>query len=81
MDATLNAEVSINDYLKEQPDAQIKIVAFDPDVEQVGMIMLHEDKALSLQEAVNAALAELREEGKLAEISEKYFGMDITENN
>lgn len=80
VDATLNAEVSINDYMKEQPDAQIKIVAFDPEVEQVGMIMPHDEKALTLQEAVNAALAELREEGKLTEISEKYFGMDITEN-
>ena len=34
---------------------------------------------LLLQEAINQALGELREEGKLKEISEKYFGMDITE--
>lgn len=81
VDATLNAEVSINDYMKEQPDAEIKIVAFDPEVEQVGMIMPHTDEAKSLQEAINKALGELREEGKLKEISEKYFGMDITENN
>jgi cystine transport system substrate-binding protein len=33
----------------------------------------------TLRDAVNDALKELREEGKLAEISEKYFGMDITE--
>ena len=39
IDATLNAEVSINDYLKEQPDANIRIVAYDEDVECVGMIM------------------------------------------
>lgn len=81
VDATLNAEVSINDYMKEKPDADIKIVAFDEDVEQVGMIMPYGDDSASLQEAINNALKELREEGKLAEISEKYFGMDITENN
>lgn len=81
VDATLNAEVSINDYMKEQPNANIKVVAFDKEVEQVGMIMKHDDSAKSLRDAVNAALAELREEGKLAEISIKYFGMDITSNN
>jgi cystine transport system substrate-binding protein len=79
VDATLNAEVSINDYLKEQPDAEIKIVAYDPDVEKVGMIMPYGENSDTLRDAVNDALKELREEGKLAEISEKYFGMDITE--
>ncbi len=81
VDATLNAEVSINDYMTEQPDADIKIVAYDPDVEKVGMIMPYGPGSDSLREAVNAALAELREEGKLTEISEKYFGMDITSEN
>ena len=80
VDATLNAEVSINDYMREQPDADIKIVAFDEDVEQVGMIMPYGDASASLCDAINQALAELREEGKLAEISTKYFGMDITTN-
>lgn len=78
VDATLNAEVSINDYMKEKPDADIKIVAFDSDVEQVGMIMPFGEKSASLRNAVNQALSELRTEGKLAEISVKYFGMDIT---
>ncbi len=78
VDATLNAEVSINDYMKVQPDADIKIVDYDPDVEKVGMIMAYGDNTLSLQKAINEALAELRDEGTLTEISVKYFGMDIT---
>ena len=78
VDATLNAEVSINDFMKEKPDADIKIVAVDSDVEKVGMIMPYGEASASLQEAINQALSELREEGKLSEISEKYFGMDIT---
>lgn len=78
VDATLNAEVSINDYMKVQPDADIKIVDFDPDVEKVGMIMPYGENSVSLQKAINEALAELREDGTLAEISIKYFGMDIT---
>ena len=80
VDATLNAEVSINDYMKEQPDAKIKIAAYDPEVEQVGMIMPYGDSSESLRAAINDALKELREDGTLAAISNKYFGMDITEN-
>lgn len=78
VDATLNAEVSINDYMKEQPDADIKVVAYDSEVEKVGMIMPHGESSATLRDAVNKALKELREEGTLAEISNKYFGMDIT---
>lgn len=80
VDATLNAEVSINDYMREQPDADIKIVAYDPDVEQVGMIMPYGASSDSLRDAINRALAELRADGTLTEISNKYFGMDITTN-
>lgn len=81
VDATLNAEVSINDYMAKKPDANIKIVAFDPDVEQVGMIMPYGEKSASLRDAVNEALAALRADGTLSAISTKYFGMDITSNN
>ena len=80
VDATLNAEVSINDYMREQPDADIKIVAYDPDVEQVGMIMPYGASSDSLRDAINQALADLRADGTLTEISNKYFGMDITTN-
>ena len=80
VDATLNAEVSINDYMREQPDADIKIVDYDPDVEQVGMIMPYGAPSDSLRDAINQALEELRADGTLTEISNKYFGMDITTN-
>lgn len=78
VDATLNAEVSINDYMVAQPNTDIKIVAFDTDVEKVGMIMPYGETSSALQAAVNEALAELRADGTLATISNKYFGMDIT---
>ena len=78
VDATLNAEVSINDYMTAQPDANIKIVAYDSKVEKVGMIMPFGEESASLQAAINQALAELRAEGVLTKISVKYFGMDIT---
>ena len=36
------------------------------------------EKTASLLEAVNKALAELEAEGKLTELSNKYFGTDIS---
>ena len=77
-DATLNAEVSFNDYLKAHPDAPLKVAAVDPDVERCAMIFPKGEESYALRDAVNEALKELSKEGKLAEISNKYFGMDIT---
>lgn len=78
VDATLNAEVSFNDYLKAHPDAPLKVAAVDPDVEKCAMIMPKGENSYALRDAVNEALKELEKEGKLAEISIKYFGLDIT---
>ena len=44
------------------------------------MIMPYGDSSESLRAAINDALKELREDGTLSAISNKYFGMDITEN-
>ena len=79
-DATLNAEVSVYDYLKEQPDAEIKIVDLTEDASEVSIPLRKGDESADLREAINNALKELREEGTLAEISNKYFGADITAN-
>ncbi|MBP5599933.1 MAG: transporter substrate-binding domain-containing protein [Lachnospiraceae bacterium] len=77
-DATLNAEVSFNDYLKAHPDAPLKVAYVDPDAEKCAMIMPKGENSYALRDAVNEALKELAKEGKLAEISIKYFGLDIT---
>lgn len=77
-DATLNAEVSIYDYLNQQPDAAIKIVDYLPEVEQVCIIMPKGDGSAALQAAIDKALEELRSDGTLSALSNKYFGCDIT---
>ena len=80
-DATLNAEVSFYDYLKEHPDAPIKIVALTDEASEVSIPMRKSqagDDTASLRAAIDKAIKELAEEGKLAELSEKYFGSDIT---
>ncbi len=77
IDATINAEVSILDYLAVHPEAPIKIVAYlDPD--KVCYPVALNDNTVTLMEEINACLQEMRANGKLAELSIKYFNGDIT---
>lgn len=78
VDATLNAEVSIYDYLSEKPDADIKIVALTDDASQVSIPLVKGENNDSFREAINKAIEELAADGTLAELSNKYFGSDIT---
>lgn len=78
VDATLNAEDSFYDYLKEHPDAPIKIVALTSDSSKVSIPLVKGESNAALIAEVNKALAELSEDGTLAEISNKYFGKDIS---
>ena len=76
VDATLNAQVSIADYLREHPDAKIKtvqVLAGDPVAYPVA-----KEGTESLVNAINEILEAARQDGRLAEISIKYFGVDTT---
>lgn len=75
-DATVNDNVTFYDFLAQKPDANAKIVATSNDTTESAILIRQEDA--DLQEAINAALAKLEAEGKLTEISIKYFGSDIT---
>lgn len=77
VDATINAQVSIEDYLREHPDANIKVVQV-LDGDPVAYPVQKTDDAASLIAAVNDVLEELRQSGKLSDISVKYFGLDLT---
>ena len=78
IDATLNAEVSYYDYMKAHPDANIKIACLAPDVTETA-IPVPKGEA-TLVAAINDALAQLSADGTLSELSEKYFGTDISHN-
>lgn len=78
VDATLNAEVSFYDYMDVHPDAPLKVVALTEEASLVCIPCRKGDETASLREAINKAIAELRDEGKLTEVSMKYFGKDIT---
>lgn len=81
IDATLNADVSFYDYLNVHPDADFKIVAQTEDASHVAIPLRKGEETASLLEAINAAIDELRAEGTLTELSEKYFGQDISSEN
>ena len=66
------------DYLKEQPDAPIKIVASTEKANHVCIPIRKGKNTASFRAKVNEALAEMREDGTLTKLSEKYFGSDIT---
>ena len=66
-------------YLKEHPDANIKIAALTNDASQVAFPVRKGDETATLREALNQAINELREDGTIAEISEKYFGTDLSQ--
>lgn len=75
-DATLNVETAFQDYLNSHPDAPVKVVAKTENASSslVPVKKGNED----LLEAINNALDEMKASGELAEISVKYFGMDVT---
>ena len=80
IDATLNAEVTFYDYTKEHPDANVKIAVLTQDANEVAIPLRKGEESAALREAINAAIDELRASGQLKELSEKYFGTDISTN-
>ena len=81
IDATLNADVSFYDYLNVHPDADFKIVAQTEEASHVAIPLRKGDETSSLMEAINNAIDELRADGTLTELSERYFGQDISKEN
>lgn len=79
VDATLNAETAFAAYMKEHPDAPVKIVA-ETDSTTSSLVPIPKGNERFLA-AVNDALDSMRESGKLAELSEQYFGTDVTQND
>ena len=79
IDATVNDELTFLDYVKTNPDraAGIKIAATTDDVSRSALVTTKGSD--DLVEAIDEALAELKADGTLAEISDRYFGQDDSE--
>ncbi len=76
VDATINDELTFLDYEKTDGPTGLKIAAETDDPASSAFAFTKDKQALV--DAIDSALAELRDEGVLAQISEKYFGADVT---
>jgi cystine transport system substrate-binding protein len=76
VDAIVNDKLTYLDYAKTNPDAGLKIAAETTDKSESAFVF--RKGSTELTSAVDKALDELRADGTLAKISEKYFGTDVT---
>ena len=77
VDATINDELTYLDFVNTNGQSGIEVAATTED-SSLSALAFTKDKA-DLVAAVDAALEELRSEGVLAELGEKYFGADVSE--
>ncbi|MER2137291.1 MAG: amino acid ABC transporter substrate-binding protein [Arthrobacter sp.] len=77
VDATVNDRLTFLDYILQRPDAPIQVAAETDDPALMAFAFAKGNT--ELRNAVNQALKELREDGTLAEISNKYFGEDVSQ--
>lgn len=75
-DATINDNLTFYDFVKQKPDADIKIAALSDESSQNAILIRKGNE--TLVKAIDGALAELSADGTLKQISEKYFGVDVS---
>lgn len=79
IDATLNDKLTYLDYVTSKPSAASKLkVAAETDDPSTNAFVVTKGST-SLIDAINDALDELRADGTIAAISEKYFGEDVSQ--
>lgn len=77
VDATINDELTYLDYQKTSNNAGIKIAVTTDETSESAVAV--RKGSTDLVDAIDTALGELRADGTLTEISEKYFGSDVSE--
>ena len=75
-DATVNDSLSFLDFKKQKPNAPVKVVATQDKAEYSGIILRQGEP--ELRDALNKALATIKENGTYKAISDKYFGADVS---
>ncbi|MFI1241248.1 amino acid ABC transporter substrate-binding protein [Nocardia salmonicida] len=76
VDATVNDTLAVGEYTKKTGDTGIKVAAQTGETSKQAFAARKADTALITD--VDKALAELRADGTLARLSEKYFGTDVS---
>ena len=75
VDATVNDTLAVGEYQKTTGDTGVKVAGTTGDTSEQAMALL---KGSPLTAQVNTALDQLRADGTLKKISEKYFGSDVS---
>ncbi|CAK8054406.1 transporter substrate-binding domain-containing protein [Eupransor demetentiae] len=84
---TKRADGSLNDlgafkaYQKQNPKSKLTYVDLDGQVDSKPSGALVNKDNKKLLKAINKAIEELKSDGTLSKLSEKYFGMDISSSN
>lgn len=76
VDVTINDQLAVLDYLKTSGDESVKIAAMTSDTTEQGFVFRKDEGETAQQ--VSDALAQLRTDGTLATISQKWFGQDVS---
>ena len=75
-DCLINSTMAFTDFVNQKPETPIQIVDIlsEPDTVAIPIQKGNEE----LVDAVNEAIAEMKEDGTLTELSEKYLGKDFS---
>lgn len=76
IDATINDNLSYLDLKKQKPDIPLKVVDEEKNASQSAALFHKGDT--ELVDAVNKALADMQSDGTYLQISQKYFGEDVS---
>lgn len=79
VDATLNDEVTYLSYVRQHPEADVKIAARTDEASSIAIPLRKEKETETLRAEISKILEELSKSGKLSELSLKYFGIDISQ--
>jgi L-cystine transport system substrate-binding protein len=75
VDATVNDTLAVGEYQRQNNDAGVKIAGTTGDTSEQAFAARKDSGIIA---DVNRALGELRADGTLKQISEKYFGSDVS---
>ena len=76
VDTVVRDNIVFYDFIKQRPGAPVKIAAEGSDTDYTAPIV--QKGNTELPDQISKAIEELKNEGKLAEISIRYFGKDVS---
>ena len=76
VDATVNDNLVFLDYMAQHPDSPVRIAATEEGTDVVALLMRKGDE--DLKDKLDGAIGEMRDDGTLKSLSERYFGEDVS---